>query len=59
MPAVKQGFIPDSMSTDLHMGNFTILSMTEVLSKFLARGYPSFDGLPAGGHKGRPYDNTN
>jgi len=43
VPAVKQGFIPDSMSTDLHMGNFTVLSMTEVLSKFLAMGVPLED----------------
>jgi dihydroorotase len=43
VPAVKQGFIPDSMSTDLHIGNFTVLSMTEVLSKFLAMGVPLED----------------
>src|SRR5216110_2536268 len=30
VPAQKQGFIPDSMSTDLHMENFTILSMNNV-----------------------------
>jgi dihydroorotase len=35
---VKQGFIPDSISTDLHMENFTVLSMTQVMSKFLAMG---------------------
>ncbi len=40
VPAVKQGFIPDSMSTDLHAGNFTVLNMTEVMSKFLAMGVP-------------------
>lgn len=40
VPAVKHGFIPDSMSTDLHTGNYRILSMTEVLSKFLAMGVP-------------------
>jgi len=40
VPAVKQGFLPDSMSTDLHSGNFTILGMTEVLSKFRAMGVP-------------------
>src|SRR5689334_3042090 len=33
--AVKQGFIPDSMSTDLHTGDLTILSMSNVMSKFL------------------------
>lgn len=43
VPAVKQGFIPDSMSTDLHMGNFTVLNMTEVISKFLAMGVPLDD----------------
>ena len=43
VPAVKQGFIPDSMSTDLHMGDFTVLSMTEVISKFLAMVVPLDD----------------
>jgi dihydroorotase len=40
VPAVKQGFIPDSMSTDLHTGNYRVLSMAEVMSKFLAMGVP-------------------
>ena len=40
VPAVKQGFLPDSISTDLHTGNFTVLSMTNVMSKFLAMGVP-------------------
>jgi dihydroorotase len=43
VPAVKQGFIPDSMSTDLHTGNFTILSFTNVLSKFRSIGVPLDD----------------
>ena len=43
VPAVKQGFIPDSISTDLHTGSFTVLSMTEVMSKFLAMGVPLED----------------
>jgi dihydroorotase len=43
VPAVKQGFIPDSMSTDLHRGNYRVVSMTEVLSKFLAMGLPLED----------------
>jgi len=43
VPAVKQGFVPDSMSTDLHTGNFTVLSMTQVMSKFLAMGVPLED----------------
>src|SRR5438094_6452557 len=28
VPAVKQGFVPDSLSTDLHTGDFTVLSMS-------------------------------
>ncbi len=43
VPAVRQEFIPDSMSTDLHTGNFTVLSMTNVMSKFLAMGVPLQD----------------
>jgi dihydroorotase len=42
-PAAKQGFIPDSFSTDLHTGNYTILSMNNVMSKFLAMGVPLDD----------------
>src|SRR5881275_1293048 len=41
--AVKQGFVPDSMSTDLHTGNYTVLSMNNVMSKFLAMGVPLED----------------
>jgi dihydroorotase len=40
VPAVKQGFLPDSLSTDLHSGNFTILSFDNVLSKFASMGVP-------------------
>ena len=40
VPAVKQGFLPDSISTDLHTGNFTILSYDNVLSKFRSMGVP-------------------
>lgn len=43
VPAVKQGFIPDSMSTDLHTGDLNVISMTEVISKFLAMGVPLED----------------
>jgi dihydroorotase len=43
VPAIKQGFVPDSMSTDLHTGTFTVLNMTEVMSKFLAMGVPLDD----------------
>jgi dihydroorotase len=42
-PAIKQNFVPDSISTDLHAENFTILSFTEVLSKFRAMGVPFND----------------
>jgi dihydroorotase len=40
VPAVKQGFIPDSISTDLHNDDVNFVSMTEVMSKFLAMGVP-------------------
>lgn len=43
VPAFKQGFIPDSMSTDLHTGNYNVVSMTNVMSKFLAMGAPLAD----------------
>ncbi len=43
VPAAQQGFIPDSISTDLHTGDFTVLSMTEVMAKFLAMGVPLED----------------
>jgi len=38
VPAAKQGFIPDSISTDLHMGDYLTVSMNNVMSKFLAMG---------------------
>ncbi len=40
VPAVKQGFLPDSISTDLHSGNYTSLSYDNVLSKFRSMGVP-------------------
>jgi len=40
VPAVKQGFLPDSISTDLHAENFTILTYDNVLSKFRSMGVP-------------------
>jgi len=43
VPSVRQGFIPDSMSTDLHTGNYRVLSLTEVMSKFLSMGVPLND----------------
>jgi dihydroorotase len=40
MPAMKQGFIPDSISTDLHTGsmNSGMKDMLNVMDKFLAMG---------------------
>jgi dihydroorotase len=40
VPAVKQGFIPDSISTDLHIGsmNAGMKDMLNVMSKFLNLG---------------------
>src|SRR5882762_3345122 len=40
VPAVKQGFVPDSISTDLHVGsmNAGMKDMTNVMSKFLNLG---------------------
>jgi dihydroorotase len=43
VPAAKQGFVPDSMSTDLHTGNYNVVSMNNVMSKFLAMGVPLED----------------
>lgn len=42
VPAVAQGFIPDSISTDLHLASMIRpgVSMTNVMSKFLAMGVP-------------------
>ena len=41
-PAVKEGFVPDSISTDLHIGsmNAGMKDMLNVMSKFLALGQP-------------------
>jgi dihydroorotase len=42
LPAVKEGFLPDSISTDLHVGsmNAGMKDMLNVMSKFLALGLP-------------------
>jgi dihydroorotase len=42
IPAMKQGFIPDSISTDLHVGsmNAGMKDMLNVMSKFLNMGMP-------------------
>jgi dihydroorotase len=45
VPAVKEGFLPDSISTDLHIGsmNAGMKDMLNVMSKFLALGLPLED----------------
>jgi dihydroorotase len=42
VPAFRQGFFPDSISTDLHMGNINgpVLSMAVTMSKCLSMGMP-------------------
>ena len=42
VPMMKAGFIPDSISTDLHIGsmNSGMKDMLNVMSKFLALGMP-------------------
>ena len=42
VPAIKEGFLPDSISTDLHVGsmNAGMKDMLNVLDKFLAMGLP-------------------
>lgn len=44
-PVVRQGFWPDSISTDLHAGsiNGSMVDMLNVMSKFLALGVPLAD----------------
>jgi dihydroorotase len=45
VPAIKEGFVPDSISTDLHVGsmNAGMKDMLNVMSKFLALGLPLSD----------------
>lgn len=42
VPAFRQGFAPDTLSTDLHMGNINgpVISMQNTMSKFLSLGMP-------------------
>jgi dihydroorotase len=42
VPIIQQGFLPDSISTDMHSGSFTssLKDMLNVMSKFLAVGLP-------------------
>jgi dihydroorotase len=45
VPAIQQGFVPDSISTDLHIGsmNAGMKNMLNVMSKFLNMGMPVDD----------------
>jgi dihydroorotase len=45
VPAIKQGFLPDSISTDLHIGsmNAGMKDMLNLMSKFLALGLSADD----------------
>jgi dihydroorotase len=45
VPAIRQGFVPDSISTDLHIGsmNAGMKGMLNVMSKFLNMGLPIDD----------------
>ncbi len=42
VPAIEQGFVPDSMSTDLHTGNLNgpVVDMATTMGKMLAIGVP-------------------
>jgi dihydroorotase len=41
-PAIRQGFVPDSISTDLHTGNLNgpVIDMATTMSKMMAMGVP-------------------
>jgi dihydroorotase len=45
VPAVRQGWVPDSISTDLHIGsmNSGMMDMLNLMSKFLNMGIPLVD----------------
>ena len=45
IPAVQQGFVPDSISTDLHVGSMNrgMKDMTNLMSKFLSMNVPLAD----------------
>jgi dihydroorotase len=47
VPAIRQGFVPNSISTDLHTGsmNAGMKDMTNVMSKFINMGMPLSDVL--------------
>jgi dihydroorotase len=45
VPAIEQGFVPDSISTDLHTGNLNgpVIDMIECMNKILNIGVPLCD----------------
>ena len=45
VPAIEQGFVPDSISTDLHTGNVNgvVIDMLTTMNKILAAGVPLAD----------------
>lgn len=45
IPAIQQGFLPDSISTDLHTGSMNrgMKDMTNLMSKFLSQNVPLAD----------------
>ncbi len=47
VPAIRQGFIPDTISTDLHMANVNgpVLDFITTLSKIMAIGVPFQDAI--------------
>lgn len=49
VPAVEQGFFPDTISSDVHAlsMNAPMMDMPTMLSKFLALGMPLFDAIGA------------
>lgn len=53
VPAVAQGFYPDSISTDLHTGsmNSFMMDMPTTMSKLLAMGMPLNEVIAASTHK--------
>ena len=55
VPAIKQGFLPDSISTDLHIGsmNGAMTTMLTTLSKFINMGMTHRGRDPAGNVESR------
>ena len=49
IPALKQGFFPNTISTDLHTGsmNASMKNQLDVMSKFLLMGMPLYDVIKA------------